>query len=59
MQLTPNSFRMAACMFVLYHQTFNVSLSAIVLEFFYQLKDAGRKVVFITSLLGIIRKGAV
>lgn len=44
MQLTPNSFRVAACMFILYDQAFSTVLTARELGYFYQLKDAGRKV---------------
>lgn len=44
MQLTPNSFRVAACMYILYDQTFSVALTARELGYFYQLKDVGRKV---------------
>lgn len=43
MQLTPNSFRMAACMFILYDQAFSVKLIARELGHFYQMKDTGRK----------------
>lgn len=44
MQLTPNSFRVAACMYILYDQAFSVALTARELGYFYQLKDVGRKV---------------
>lgn len=44
MQLSPNSFRVAACMYILYDQTFSVPLTARELGYFYQLKDVGRKV---------------
>lgn len=44
MQLTPNSFRVEACMLIYYDQTFSVSLTARELGYFYQLKDVGRKV---------------
>lgn len=44
MQLTPNSFRVAAGMFILYSDHLNARLSARELNHFYQLKEAGRKV---------------
>lgn len=43
LQLTPNSFRVVSCMYVLYDQTFYVPLSARELRYFYQLKDVRRK----------------
>lgn len=44
MQLSPNSFRVAACMYILYDQTFSVPLTPRELGYFYQLKGVGRKI---------------
>lgn len=41
MQLTPNSFRMAACTFILYNRTFRLTLSSRELGHFYQHKNTG------------------
>lgn len=43
-QLTPNSYHMAACMYILYDKEFSVPLTARELEYFYRLKDAGKNV---------------
>lgn len=59
MQLTPNSYRMTACMFILYNQTFSVPLTARELGYCYQLKDVGRKVSIFTLFLGTIAKVSV
>lgn len=42
LQLTPNSYRMAICMYILYDSLFQVKLTARELGFFYQLKETGK-----------------
>ncbi|KAK1402683.1 hypothetical protein POM88_002288 [Heracleum sosnowskyi] len=42
LQMTPNAYRMAMCMYVLYDQLFEKKMSARELGFFYQLKQTGK-----------------
>ncbi|KAK1365185.1 hypothetical protein POM88_040746 [Heracleum sosnowskyi] len=42
LQMTPNAYRMAMCMYVLYDQQFEKKMSTRELGFFYQLKQTGK-----------------
>lgn len=42
-QLTPNSYKMAICMYLIYDQELYTTLSALELGYFYKLKETGKK----------------
>lgn len=42
LQMTPNAYRMAMCMYILYNQEFDKKMSARELGFFYQLKQTSK-----------------
>lgn len=57
LQLNPNSYRMAICMYILYDLVFEAPLSARELGYFYQLKETGKTTGFFYLTIWNIHKG--